>query len=302
MLRFFLCFYLSFCLKFAGIIFKIIILNFNGTIVSDTAQFLSPNNRGFKFGDSLFETVKISNGKVVFWEDHYFRLMASMRMLRMKIPMNFTLENLENEILKTTPSGNTNTSFRARLSVFRKDGGLYTPATNDVDFLIEVSVLEQEIKESYRIDLFKDFYNYSGLLSTLKTNNKILSTVASVYAQENDLDNCVLLNERKGVVEVTNGNIFIIKGNNIKTPALTEGCLKGVLRKKVIEILQANDTYTIEETAISPFEIQKADEVFVTNAIVGIQPVTHYRKKTFVTDISLKLSQRLRILEITGKV
>lgn len=277
-------------------------MNFNGTLISDTAQFLSAQNRGFKFGDALFETVKIANGKVVFWEDHYFRLMASMRMLRMKIPMEFTLENLEREILKTAPSDATNMTFRSRLSVFRKDGGLYAPLTNEVDFLIEVSEFQLENNDSYRIDLFKDFYNYSGLLSTLKTNNKILSTVASIYAKENDLDNCVLLNERKGVVEVTNGNIFIVKGNTIKTPAITEGCLKGILRKKIIDIIESNDQYTIEEATVSPFEIQKADEVFITNAIVGIQAVTHYRKKVFVTDVSDKLTKSLRVLEITGKV
>jgi len=277
-------------------------LNFNGTLISDTAQFLSAQNRGFKFGDALFETIKIVNGKVIFWEDHYFRLMASMRMLRMKIPMGFTLENLEKEILKTIPSDITNSTFRSRMSVFRKDGGLYTPETNEVDFLIETSELGVQKKDNYRIDLFKDFYNYSGLLSTLKTNNKMLSTVASIYANENALDNCVLLNERKGVVEVTNGNIFVVKGSVIKTPAITEGCLKGILRKKIIEIVESNDHFTIEETAISPFEIQKADEVFITNAIVGIQAVTHYRKKVFVTDVSDKLAKSLRILEITGKV
>jgi branched-chain amino acid aminotransferase len=277
-------------------------LNFNGTIVSDTDQTISSNNRGFKYGDALFETLKITNNKIVFWEAHYFRLMASMRMLRMKIPMEFTLENLEQEILKTIPSNTINSKFRARFSVYRKDGGFYTPETNEVDYLIEVSNLELNKKEVYRVDLFKDFYNYSGLLSTLKTNNKILSTVASIYASENDLDNCVLLNERKGVAEVTNGNIFIVKGTTIKTPAITEGCLKGIIREKIIEIVKANKDFTIEETAITPFEIQKADEVFITNSIIGVQPVTHYRKKTFTTDVSEKLAKSLQILEITGKI
>lgn len=277
-------------------------MNFNGTIVSDTDQTISSNNRGFKYGDALFETLKITNNKIVFWEAHYFRLMASMRMLRMKIPMEFTLENLEQEILKTIPSNTTNSMFRARFSVYRKDGGFYTPETNEVDYLIEVSNLELNKKEVYRVDLFKDFYNYSGLLSTLKTNNKILSTVASIYANENDFDNCVLLNERKGVAEVTNGNIFIVKGTTIKTPAITEGCLKGIIREKIIEIVKVNKDFTIEETAITPFEIQKADEVFITNSIIGVQPVTHYRKKTFTTDVSEKLAKSLQILEITGKI
>jgi branched-chain amino acid aminotransferase len=276
-------------------------LNFNGNLVSDSDTIISSNNRGFKFGDALFETLKIVNGRIIFWEDHYFRLMASMRMLRMKIPMDFTLEYLEQEILKTLPANTNASSFRARLSVFRKEGGLYTPETNEIDYLIEAFELVSTKRDTYRIDLYKDFYNYSGLLSTLKTNNKILSTVAAIYAKENNLDNCVLLNERKGVAEVTNGNIFIVKGTLIKTPAITEGCLKGVLRKKILELVAANKEFTIEETAITPFEIQKADEVFITNSIIGIQPVTHYRKKIFTTEVSQKLAKSLQILEITGK-
>jgi branched-chain amino acid aminotransferase len=124
--------------------------------------------------------------------------------------------------------------------------------------------------------------------------------LASIYAEENDLDNCVLINEKKGVVEVTNGNIFILKGGAIKTPALTEGCIKGVIRKKVIEIIAKNSDYTLQETNISPFELQKSDEVFITNAIIGIQPVTHYKKKKFTTEFSKKISKSLQVLAVTS--
>jgi len=274
-------------------------MNFNGTLLVDENVSLSPQNRGFKYGDAIFETVKVVNNKVIFWEDHYFRLMASMRMLRMKIPMSFTLEFLEQEILKTV-SEIEGTTFRVRLSVYRKDGGLYKPNTNEVDFLIEATSLNHQPKENYSIELYKDFYNFSGLLSTIKTTNRMLNVIASVFADENEVDNCILLNERKGVVEVTNGNIFIVKDNKIKTPALTEGCIKGIIRNKVIEILQKNNDFEIEETIISPFEIQKADEVFITNAIIGIQSVTSYRKKTFKTDIGKKVASSLKILEFTS--
>jgi branched-chain amino acid aminotransferase len=225
--------------------------------------------------------------------------MASMRMLRMKIPMEFTLEFLQQEILKTIASQPDSASFRVRLNVYRKDGGLYTPNTNEIDYLIEVKPNTYKTKEIYTVDVFKDFYNYSGLLSTIKTNNKIINTLASIYAKENDLDNCVLINEKKGVVEATNGNIFILKGNTIKTPALTEGCIKGIVRKKVIEIIQKNKEFVLEETNISPFEIQKADEVFITNAIVGIQPITNYKKKTFSAEFSSKIAKSLKVLEVT---
>lgn len=274
-------------------------LNHNGNLVATADLKISAENRAFKFGDAIFETIKVVNGRVIFWEDHYFRLMASMRMLRMKIPMDFTLEYLEQEILKTVEPISEGATFRVRLTVFRQDGGKYTPQTNAVGFLIEAEAYEYTTKANYRIDLYKDFYNYSGLLSTVKTTNRMLNILASVYAEENDFDNCILLNERKGVAEVTNANIFIVKGNLIKTPAITEGCIKGIVRKKVIEILQKHPDFTLEETSISPFEIQKADEVFITNAIMGIQPVTQYRKKTFGTTIGEKLQNSLRLAAFT---
>ena len=276
-------------------------INFNGTLESPENFTLTINNRAFKYGDGIFETVKVLNNNLVFWEDHYFRLMSSMRMLRMKIPMSFTLEFLEAEILKTIKSQEASSSFRVRLSVYRQDGGLYTPTTNNIDYLIEVSPLNIQEKTTYTVDLFKDFYNYSGLLSTVKTNNRMLNTLASVFASENDLDNAILLNEKKGVVEATNGNIFIVKGNTIKTPALTEGCIKGITRGKIIEIITKNVDFEVEETSISPFEIQKADEVFITNAITGIQIVTNYRKKVFSRVVGDKLSNSLRILQILKK-
>ncbi|MGB1042597.1 MAG: aminotransferase class IV [Tenacibaculum sp.] len=275
-------------------------VNFNGNIISTNELQLSNENRAFKYGDAIFETIKVQNGKVVFFEDHYFRLMASMRMLRMKIPMKFTLEFLQDEILKTTSVLNDAAVYRVRLTVYRKDGGLYNPASNDIDYLIEAKSFEYEEKAVYRIDLYKDFYNYSGLLSTIKTSNKMLNTLSAIFADENDLDNCVLLNERKGVAEVTNGNIFIVKGTVIKTPAITEGCIKGIVRKKVLEIIEKHPEYTVEETVISPFEIQKADEVFITNAIVGIQPVTNYRKKSFTSDVTNKIKASLKLLAVTS--
>ncbi|GGH03564.1 aminotransferase class IV [Polaribacter pacificus] len=265
-------------------------LNFNGTLFQEDTFQITTANRAFKYGDGIFETIAVKNGRIVFWEDHYFRLMASMRMLRMEIPMSFTLEFLEEEILKTLKSNPAFNNARVRLTVFRKDGGLYTPKTNAVDYLVEAGENTYKTKEVYTIDLFKDFYNYSGLLSTVKTTNRMLNTLASVYMQENNLDNCVLINERKSIVEATNAAIFIVKGTQIKTPALTEGCIKGIARKKIIEILTRNPNYTLEETVISPFELQKADEVFIANTIIGVQPVTQYRKKTFDTVISKKIA------------
>ncbi|WP_196888788.1 aminotransferase class IV [Aureivirga sp. CE67] len=269
-------------------------LNFNGSVITEAELNISSKNRAFNYGDAIFETIKVLGGKVVFTEDHYFRLMASMRMLRMEIPMSFTLEFFEEEVLKTIPNKEDN--FRIRFTVSRKDGGLYTPESRDIDYLVTSAPLTVAIKEKYTVDLFKDYYVYSGLLSTVKTTNKMLNVVASIFAEENELDNCILLNEKKHVAEVINGNFFLVKGDEIITPALTEGCVKGVVRKKLLEIISKNMNMTLKEATISPFDLLKADELFITNAIVGIQSITNYRKKVYGTEVADELRVQLERL------
>ncbi|WP_196893667.1 aminotransferase class IV [Aureivirga marina] len=272
-------------------------LNFNGSVITESELEITSKNRAYNYGDAIFETIKVLAGKVVFVEDHYFRLMASMRMLRMEIPMAFTLEFFEEEILKVIPNKEEN--FRIRFTVSRKDGGLYTPTSREIDYLVTSAVLGETRKEKYTVDLFKDYYVYSGLLSTVKTTNKILNVVASIFAEENELDNCILLNEKKHIAEAINGNIFVVKGEEIYTPALTEGCVKGVVRKKLLEIIAKNLNMKLIEKSISPFDLLKADEVFITNAIVGIQSVTNYRKKVYETEVADGLREQLeRIMKL----
>ena len=274
-------------------------INFNGEIVDNTA-ILSANNRGLNYGDALFETLKTSYGKVLFWEDHYFRLMASMRIMRMEIPMNFTMPFLEQQIKELLTANKLDSvSSRVKLLVYRNEGGFYLPATNDISFVISCSQLEDDfylLKDGpYEVDLFKDFYMAPNLLSTLKTNNKAIHVVGSIFSKENKLQNCLLLNTEKQVVEALNGNLFLVKGHVIKTPPLADGCLKGVMRKQIIDILKTFSEYEMLETSISPFELQKADELWVTNVITGIQPITKYRKKTFTNKLAQQVLQKLNV-------
>ena len=274
-------------------------INFNGTL-ADNNTLISIKNRGFNYGDAVFETIKVSHSKILFLEDHYFRLMASMRIMRMEIPMNFTMEFLKDEILKTIEAnGSAKASARAKIIVNRGEGGFYKPVSKTIDYVISTETLSEEFysitEDSYIVDLFKDFYISPSLLSTLKTNNKALNIVASVYAEENDLQNCLLLNTNKSVVEATNGNFFLVKGNTIKTPPLTDGCLKGIMRKQIMELIELMPDYTLEEASISPFELQKADELFITNVIKGILPITKYRKKNFNTTVATELLKKLNV-------
>jgi branched-chain amino acid aminotransferase len=274
-------------------------INFNGTLSNSEAIQQLTTNRGYKYGDALFETIKVVHGKILFWEDHYFRLMASMRILRMEIPMNFTMEFLESEILKTIEANNlSKASTRIRININRVEGGKYAPITNTIDYTMDAEklstdfyVLDKDI--NYTVDLYKDFFVAPGLLSTLKTNNKIVNVLGSIYAKENSLDNCLVLNTDKNILEALNGNLFLVKDKVVKTPPLTDGCLKGIMRKQLIALIETLEEYQIVEASIAPFELQKADELFIANVIVGIQPVLNYRKKQFTTELAELLVQKL---------
>jgi branched-chain amino acid aminotransferase len=271
-------------------------INFNGAIVSEDANILA-QNRGFLYGDAVFETVKIVNEKILFLEDHYFRLMSSMRVIRMEIPMNFTLEYLEEQLLSLVKNNNIASSSRVRITVYRNNGGTYLPQNNTVSFLIKAIPLDNKEylfnEQEYEVDLFKDFYITKQLLSSIKTTNRLINITGSIYAHENGLDNCLLLNDAKNVIEALQGNIFMFTGNKLITPPVSEGCLNGVMRKQILELAKKIDGIEVAEEIISPFDLQKANELFVTNIIKGIQPITKYRKKEFSTEISKTLVEAL---------
>ncbi len=280
-------------------------INLNGNLVEDQNAKLSVFNRGLAYGDSVFETIRVINGQVMFWEDHYFRLMASMRIMRMEIPASFSPEFLEERIEELVEANDLkNSPARIRFTVFRKEGGYYTPATREIDYIITVSPLKNAFyllnEEDYEIELFKDHYITSGLLATIKSNNRAVNVLGSIYASENDYKNCLLLNEKKSVVEALNGNLFVVKGKTIKTPPLTDGALNGITRKKLLEVLKDLPEYTLEEASVSPFELQKADELFITNVVVGIQPITKYRKKIFDNTVARDLLSKLNVKSRLG--
>ena len=274
-------------------------INFNGTL-SPLSENLLANNRAFLFGDGVFETIKILDNKILFLEDHYFRLMSAMRIIRMEIPMNFTMEYFETQILITAQDSKCLDSGRIRLTIYRSDGGYYLPKTNTVGFLIQAEFLENRIYSfddlPYEVDLYKDFYVTKQLLSSVKTTNKILNITASIFASENGLQNCLLLNDSKNVVEAIQGNIFMLTDHQLITPPISDGCINGVMRKQILNLAKKIENLEVREESISPFDLQQADELFITNVIKGILPIKKYRKKEFRTNVATDLLLKLNAL------
>ena len=271
-------------------------INFNGLILDSDIQ-LSVNNRSFLYGDGVFETLKIVDNTILFFEDHYFRLMASMRIVRMEIPISFTLEFLEKQILSLVSQLAIENSARVRITVYRNEGGYYAPNQNSVSYVIQAAPLSDKTytieKSNFEVDLYKDFAVTKQLLSTLKTTNKIIHVTASIFAKENQLESCLLINDSKNVIEAISGNLFMVMGNTLITPPISEGCLNGIMRKQIITLAKQFETIDVVEREISPFDLQKADELFITNVIQGIQPITKYRKKEFEIKLALKLLEKL---------
>ncbi|MDG1572768.1 aminotransferase class IV [Robiginitalea sp. M366] len=256
-------------------------VNFNGDLLPDTAHFLNHENRALRFGDALTETVRYTGQSLLFWEAHYFQMMAALRQLRMDIPMAFTMEYLEEEIRKTLKA-NALEAVPARVDLM----GIRSNA-GGVDLLIQVQRLETAgfvtTSQAVRADLYKDYLLPAGGLSTLPHNNRLLEVLAGIYTQENGWDTCLLLNDRKEVVRSLEGPLFLRVGDQIRTPGLAGGSPDTVLRRQLLEWGKTDTHYQWEEAPISPFDLQKADELFSIHPVLGLCSITDYRKAHFNT-------------------
>ena len=270
--------------------------NINGTIQLDKIP-MSLTDRALVKGDILFEKIRVKEAKPIFWEEHYLRLMAAMRRLRMDIPMFFTMEYLEREIQKTlTANAMEDDAALAILAVYRTGGHGLLPEDDAIQFCIETMILDQAdfpfIDEPYEIELFKDYRIGELHISAVTSNHKALQIAGAVYARENGYDNCLLLNHKNMLVGALDANIFLVKEQHIKTPRLEDGCYNGIIRKEILSLAGALG-YTVEEAEISPFELQQMDELFLTNTRIGIRSVTRYRKKSYQATQAKHLLQSL---------
>jgi len=267
-------------------------INFNGNLNKQEAFSLT-TNRAFLYADALFDTLLVKHLTPIFMEAHYFRLLASMRELRMEIPTFFTQEYLQGEIIKTVEA-NGLSSARVRTTIYRDTKGLYTPLTQQVSFVIQITELvAYKPKNNYVLGIYKENLLNTTSLNNLKTTNRIHNVLASIFAVENEFDNCVLLNHKHQVAEVINANIFAVFEHEIKTPALSEGCVNGIIRQKVIALLEKHPQYQIRETVLTPYELQKADEIFITNSVIGVQSISQYKRKSYTLSVGKQLLQEL---------
>ncbi|NVK04764.1 MAG: aminotransferase class IV [Flavobacteriia bacterium] len=273
-------------------------INHNGEILDIDAVPFRADFRPTMYGDALFETIKYNGVKLINWEDHYFRAMASMRILRMEIPMEWSPEYLEEQVMETLRAAHLEANAaRIRITLYRNGEGKYTPATTaEMGYFIMAEALPDadfELnKDGLSIDIYKDHEVPKSMLSNLKTTNSLLYSLAGIFARDNELDDVLLVNADKHVVEATASNVFMFANGKLITPPLETGALRGVMRKHILRNAKEWEL-EIEEKGFSPFDLQRADEVFLTNSITGIQWVANYRKKTYGNTMTKEIVDKL---------
>ena len=274
-------------------------VNINGQIYANDDAFISIFNTSLISGDLIFENIIVSRNKVLFYEDHYFNLLSSMRILKIKIPMSFTPEFLEKQLLSLyAKSGFVDDNILMRILICSNVASKVNP--NSVKYYIYDT---QKINyssinfEKYTLDVFKDYFKNTGLLSNLTTNNQLIQRIGLRYCQENDFNDCVILNNSKTISESLNGNIFMVMNDKVFTPPLNDGSNNNVIRTKIIELINNDiEGFDVIEQSLSVFDIQKSDELFISNINFGIQPVRKFRKKVFTDEITSLIMNKLALL------
>tara|TARA_B100001996_G_scaffold382102_1_gene373056 strand:+ start:1552 stop:2397 length:846 start_codon:yes stop_codon:yes gene_type:complete len=255
----------------------------NGEYYNDLGKVPISVIKSFLNHNYIEEVIRFENSNLIYWEQHYFQLMASMRIFRMEIPPTFTPELLSQMIFKLISKCKINTDFLLvfikAVKSFEVDKKNIIPESN---YMINIEACESLVHNinDYVIDLYKDFRLCKNSFNINNEKNSIFS-LGKVFAFENNIDDCIILNSENNVVCSCFGSIFFVYDNIIKTPKETGVAINNVYKKQLIGLIKKNKNLMLLEEDISPFQIQKADEVFIVNLKYGIQNISSYRKKQF---------------------
>ena len=274
-------------------------INFNGQIVPSEQAVLTIFNRGFRYGDGLFETMRWMKGELKFAELHADRISRGMKILKIEDYSEIDTYFLKEKVSELIRRNKIGANARIRLSIFRDSEGLYSPTGNKLGYAIEANkIFETDYTTNNKgliVDLYDEIPKPVNKLSNLKTSNSLIYVLAGVFKTQNSLDEALIINQNGFLCESVSSNVFVVFNNEIYTPALTEGCIAGVMRQVIMKIAKENNL-VITEAQINPAILEQADEVFLTNASKGIQWVMGYNGKRYFNEISRFLLGKLNSL------
>ena len=266
--------------------------NWNGKIVPQGTPIISADNRGLRYGDGLFETIKIMNGCLVMPDEHFARLWNGMQRLQFDIPKHFSPDIMEEQVIALAKKNGHADAARVRLSIIRGDGGLYDAKNHFPHYIIQTWALPEGNGEWNSNGLVAGIYTEAtkscDSISNLKHNNYLPYVLAALYAKKEKWNDAILLNSQQTVCDSTIANIFIVKDEIICTPALSQGCVAGVMRHALIQFLKKSG-WQITEKAITVDELSLAEEVFFTNSMYNIRWVKQINESAYSNKITQKI-------------
>ncbi|MGB0166513.1 MAG: aminotransferase class IV [Luteibaculum sp.] len=267
-------------------------LVYNGNYLPAANGIIKADNRAFLYGDGVFETFRVVNKQLWDLDSHFKRLYHGLKLLGIEKSVYFSEERIRQHIVQLLDKNQIYADARVRLSVFRNPGGYYTPKDNQLGYLLTVSNISGEGFElnhqGLAVDAFLDYKKQLNPLAKVKLINSQLYVLAGLEAQRKNLDECLILNEKGNIIESTSSNVFVVCGDVIYTPALSEGCVVGTMRTVVIN-LAIDLGYKIFECALTHQRLMSADEILLTNAVQGIRWVNRYKSKRYFHKIADQL-------------
>lgn len=271
-------------------------VNNNGVLIPAASYSIMSGNRAYMYGDGLFESIRVLNGRAINLDNHFKRLVAGMEALQMNPPVHFTVEHFSEEIQTLVDENKITQGGRVRFSIDRKPGGTFLPSSNFVDYFIEAKSYENNEyvlnEKGYRIDLYDEIKKDINPLSAFKTKNGLIYIMAKLKAREKGLDDLLIQNYKMGIIEGGSSNLFVVSNGVLYTPSLDLGPLGGTMRMQIINLALANEI-KVYECNISPQNLLVADEVFLTNAIQGVIWVDTYRTKEYANETAIQFTKLL---------
>lgn len=272
-----------------------LLINFNGELLPADSKLLPVANRSFKYGDGLFESMRLMKGQLKFADQHADRLQRGMKALKIDGYSQMDTWFLKDKA-EQLATRNKIKHGRLRLTVFRDADGLYAPTQNKAGYCLEIQPLDEPRyflnDKGLIMDIFTELPKPINYLSNIKTCNSLPYVMAGIFKSQNKLDDAFLLNQNGFLCEASSSNIFVWYKSHLYTPALSEGCVEGVMRQIVMK-LAVDNKIPFTEAQINPDVLYEADEVFLTNAVKGIQWVMGFGVKRYFNRLSKGLVDEL---------
>lgn len=268
----------------------------NGRILAEEEPSLAPLDRGFLYGDGLFETLKAEGSRLYFLERHLARLQEGARFLRIPFPDGLDLPGIIQELRERNRIEGA-ASVKVILSRGKHRGSLSLYPDSQPTVVVLVNPCPARTPEDWEKGLSvtlegEILQNTSSSLCRLKSLNYLFYLLVRTRAQEKGFEEAILLNQALEICECTTSNLFFFRQGRLETPALSCGLLPGVLRQALMECLEEAGQ-PVREVRIPREALHACEEIFVTNSLVEILPVGRVDQDPF--------SRRERTREVWGR-